>query len=74
MPTIDKKSRKALIEAENRSFDRLNDLSSIRERVISDPDLVDDLCLCAESENGICSECGQAVNWVDRIFRETDND
>lgn len=29
-------------------------------------------CLCSESENGICNDCGAEVDWVERTFGKED--
>lgn len=31
-------------------------------------------CLHEESECGICNDCGAEVDWVSRVFRESDHD
>lgn len=32
----------------------------------------EDECLHEESECGICNDCGKEIDWVSRIFKESD--
>lgn len=31
-------------------------------------------CLHEDSENGICSDCGREIDWVSRVFKESEED